>query len=456
MDSLAEEICLEIAQHLSYEDPQAVLDLRLVNRKWCRVATPCVGICVPRYDDPLPGLFNPLTKLTLGLGERPELAGFIREVVLKKQYILWGHVPLATNSPDQHFLHNSLSALNQASTIPKELQENIVSRLLPTDADEAHLAFILAMCPKLEHIRIPYMSGDCTSRIRRVIRCAREQLLLQASRPYPLITPPTLLCHLRTLHLESYTHGFSVANALDMLTLPKLEHLTLGNLGDEPIITDEAEENALPAITPLPKPALGHYSTNPIDLSFPSCHLSPAGLMTILNACAHLQTLYIKLRTRNNTQQAPTFAQPILYNGQTLHFLHLDTTSFPSGLSQDPNDTTHETSHHLLSVISEMQSLASLIISRRDFDEISDLESNIPESLKEILIIETYQNADEVEQFRRLVRGPRTRGLMRVACLPHTLNCMEGWKDLSEICMMLRQVPPRWMLEEFGCVVYEA
>ncbi|KAI1481511.1 hypothetical protein F4774DRAFT_374246 [Daldinia eschscholtzii] len=454
MDSLPEEILAGVMDKLDRKaDVSTILSLRGVSRKWCRVATPYVHIAVQNYQ---PRTANDhwnfhrstdlLCYLCWKLAQKPHLSRFVKEVASRP----WKDTRWKSAVAKADLRVRYREALAGAGNgVPEDVKDAIVAEML-CDAGDALLAFVLILCTDIEALMIPALDRGCGPRTRQVLRCARAQL------ENPLRDGPgAMLGAVRYVQLGDYVNGLCLADALDVLALPRLQHLELGNLGDTTVDGNQP----LPPFPENPKPYL--RNRGPIDITLESCRLSSKGLTTLLAACGRPRSLFIKMRTGNVLpSRAPCFAEALELYGQSLEFLYLDTTAFENGLAgatdinPTPNpdfDSDSESqpltppARFLRAISSLSTNLKLLALSRADFRTPEDLRDALPTSLRELLILEIPEDFRHTGGYRSLARGPLAPNLQRVVCQRSV-----GMTDASamyESCLRDRKLPSTRALE---------
>ncbi|KAI0111889.1 hypothetical protein F4814DRAFT_423929 [Daldinia grandis] len=471
MDSLPEEILIAVVDKLDRKaDLSTILSLRSVSQKWRRVATPHVHIAVQNYQARSPG--NPwsfhrsadlLCYLCWKLAQKPHLACFVKEVASRPwKDVRWKS---AAAREDLGARYRGALAGGVGAAVPGEVKDGIVADMLH-DVGDALLAFVLILCTDIEVLMIPALDRGCGPWTRQVLRCARAQL------QDPLREGcEAMLGAVRHVQLGDYVDGLCLADALDVLALPKLQHLELGNLGDTTTVDDN---QPLPPFPKYPNPP---YLPNrgPVDITLESCRLSAKGLTTLLAACGRPRSLFIKMRTGNvQPSRAPCFAEALELYGQNLEFLYLDTTAFEDGLARSPNTNTNTNTStsttdppsktptpsalflHALSTLNT--NLRFLALSHRDFPTAADLASALPDSLRDLLVLEvdhssSNNNTDyDYNVYRDLVHGRDTPRLERVVCQPATPSTDTG--AMYDGCLRGRKLPGSRALRESRCVVF--
>ncbi|KAI1142284.1 hypothetical protein F5Y05DRAFT_422397 [Hypoxylon sp. FL0543] len=229
-----------------------------------------------------------------------------------------------------------------------------------------------------------------------------------------------------------------MSDALSILSLPTLEHLSLGNLGDRCV--DEQPQSSFPTVA-LPQ------ARNVASLVLDSCHISADALTQLLAACPNLRTLTIKTRTRNATpSRAPCFAEALEPRGKGLEFLSLDTTAFDEGLAPE------QAARFLRALASLDGSLRWLIVSRNSFQTVDDLAAALPRTVLTLVVIGLRGIDGELSPFRSLLRNPRVPALGRVVCLPGPLGDLGHSPD----CAVLgRGLPTAGYVREHGGTVFQ-
>ncbi|KAI8961653.1 hypothetical protein F5Y11DRAFT_366590 [Daldinia sp. FL1419] len=496
MDSLPEEILISILDKLDRKaDISTILRLRGVNRKWQRVATPYIHIAVQNFTEhpkhpssrsrshsgtaTAPWNFHRSTDLLAylcwKLAQKPQLARFVKEVASRP----WKDAAWRTGTERAALQRGYEGALGGHGGIGEHVKARIVKGMFsPCDAGDAMLAFVLVLCGELEALMVPALDRGCGALTREVLGAARARLESPDSAPTPGLdfglfgagrgAGGSMLGALRYVQLGDYVNGLGLSDALDLLALPKLRHLELGNLGDTTL--DETRP-----ISALQDPDLGRrkqaYLLNrgPVDITLESCRLSSKGLGVLLAACGRPRSLFIKMRTGNvRPSRAPCFAEALEKYGAGLEFLYLDTTAFEIGLadsSSNPDPNTHPNSsssssssssstplspslHFLRALTSLTPTLRFLALSRADLPSPSSLSSSLPLSLRELLILE----CDDDDGYRSFVRGLDTPILERVVCQRATANSDTG--AIYDSCLRERKLPPNRVLERCRCAVY--
>ncbi|KAI2781991.1 hypothetical protein F4815DRAFT_464942 [Daldinia loculata] len=461
MDSLPEEILIGVVDKLDRKaDLSTILSLRGVSRKWRRVATPYVHIAVQNYRPQTadaPWNFHRSTDLLCylcwKLSQKPHLARFVKEVASRPwKDARWKS--LAAKADLSARYREALAGVGSA--VPDDVKDGIVAEML-YDVGDALLAFVLILCTDIEVLMIPALDRGCGPRTRQVLRCAHAQL-----QDPPRDGREAMLSAVRYVQLGDYVNGLCLADALDVLALPRLQHLELGNLGDT---TVDGSQPLPPPFPELPKTHL--QSRGPVDITLESCRLSGKGLVTLLAACGRPRSLFIKMRTGNvRPSQAPCFAEALELYGQDLEFLYLDTTAFEDGLAgatdpdpsphPDPNSKTLTPCARFLRALSSLNTnLQFLALSRADFPTPEDLRAALPVSLRELLILEVDDNDEEEEgddAYQNLVRGRNTPWLERVVCQRATSNNDTG--AMYDGCLRDRKLPSTRVLEKSRCTVF--
>ncbi|KAF3062218.1 hypothetical protein GL218_04078 [Daldinia childiae] len=454
MESLPEEILMGVMDKLDRKaDLSTILSLRGVSWKWHRVATPYVHIAVQNYRPRTahaPWNFHRSTDLLCylcwKLSQKPHLARFVKEVASRP----WkdAHWKSAFAKADLSARYREALA-GVGSAVPDDVKDGIVTEML-YDVGDALLAFVLILCTDIEVLMVPALDRGCGPRTRQVLRCAHAQL-----QDPPRDGREAMLSAVRYVQLGDYVNGLCLADALDVLALPKLQHLELGNLGDTTI------DGSQP-LPPFPELAKTHLqSRGPVDITLESCRLSGAGLTTLLAACGRPRSLFIKMRTGNvRPSRAPCFAEALELYGQDLEFLYLDTTAFEDGLAgatdpqSDPNSKALTPCARFLSALSSLTTnLQFLALSRADFPTPADLGAALPVSLRELLVLEVNDDGEEGDDaYRNLVRGRDTPRLERVVCQRATSNNDTG--AMYGGCLRDRKLPNTRVLEKSRCTVF--
>lgn len=447
MDSLPDELLLCIVEKL---DPKnnvnTILGLRRVNRKWCRVATPYVHVAVQNYrpDVDLPWNYaratDLLNYLCWKLAQMPELSDFIKEVASRP----WKDARWKSMVGRDEMRRMYRKALLEAAppTMSDSLKENIVSEMLGDNAD-AMLAFVFTLCTKLEAVMVPAIDDGYGPIARQVIRFAlgqRQKSPKQGKLP--------ILDSVKHFQLGDYVNGLSLTDALDILSLPRLQYLELGNLGDS---TLDASPSSSSSSSPCPPEPLPHPRIlGPVDLTLESCRLSAAGMTTLLSACAHPRSLFIQMRTRSSPRP-PSFVVALESAvGKGLEFLFLDTTAFEAG--PDPPAAKEA----FMRAIAALHGLRCLVLARHDVPSAQALAAAVPPTLQELLVLGTHEEEEEEEAaLKGLVRGVNTPVLERVACLPRRAGGLRDWGLTYNRCLKDRRLPTTKVLEWCGCTVYE-
>ncbi|KAI0152351.1 hypothetical protein F4776DRAFT_25454 [Hypoxylon sp. NC0597] len=401
MNSLPEELLLRVVEQLDRKyDADTILSLRGVNRKWRRIATPYIYITASGFGETfieqprIESSTDFLSNLCWKLSHQPQLSGFIKEMVSEP----WRDVRRGLQFCPQFLRSVYCNLLSEAARdVPRDLRRQIASEM-PSNVADALFAFILIMCRQIETLVIEALDTGCGPRTREVIYFALKQqhMPLQGRARH-------VLGSIKSFRLGDYVNGFCLTDALCLLSLPTLEHLSLGNLGDNCI--DEQPEP--PCV--IPKPC----ARNLTSLALDSCHLSGKGLTKLLAACPNLQTLNIRMRTRNvKPSRPPCFGGALEDHGKGLQFLYLDTTAFD-------DDRTPEQSAHFLEALDSLDgSLKWLVITRADFTTAEDLAAALPKSVY-VLIILGFRGVDgNASPFQSLLYDPRLPNLRRIACLP--------------------------------------
>ncbi|KAI1806133.1 hypothetical protein F4811DRAFT_511920 [Daldinia bambusicola] len=443
MDSLPEEILIEVMDKLDRKaDMSTILNLRGVSRKWCRVATPYVHIAVQNYQSRAanaPWNFHRsadlLCYLCWKLAQKPHLSRFVKEVASRP----WKDTRWKSAVAKVDLRARYREALAGAGPgVPDDVKDAIVTEML-YDIGDALLAFVLILCTGIEALMIPALDRGCGPRTRQVLRCARERFdnSLRDS-------PEAMLGSIRHVQFGDYVNGLGLADALDILALPKLQHLELGNLGDTTI------DGSQP-IPPVPKHPKSYLrNRGPVDITLESCRLSSRGLTTLLAACGNTRSLFIKMRTGNvRPSRAPCFAEALERYGQSLEFLYLDTTAFEEGLAtmgfnNNPNNTPNPNpnldpdpdsdsdselsspSDRLLRALSSLNTnLRFLALARADFPTPAALGDALPASLRELLVLEDEEEEEGGE-----------RGMMRTTAACAVGSCLVPgtWKGVCVRC----------------------
>ncbi|KAI1470757.1 uncharacterized protein F4812DRAFT_418885 [Daldinia caldariorum] len=475
MDSLPEEILIGVMDKLDPKsDMSTILSLRGVSRKWCRVASPYVHIAVQNYQPRAATTFwnfhrstDLLCYLCWKLAQKPHLSHFVKEVASRP----WKDTRWKSAVTRADLCARYREALAGAGPgVPDDVKDAIVAEML-YDIGDALLAFVLILCTDIEILMIPALDRGCGPRTRQVLRCAHEQL------ENPLRDgPEAMLSALRHVQLGDYVNGLGLADALDLLALPKLQHLELGNLGD----TTVDGSQPFPPFPEHPKSYL--RNRGPVDITLESCRLSSRGLTTLLAACGNTRSLFVKMRAGNaRPSRAPCFAEPLERYGQSLEFLYLDTTAFEEGLAAlefnpnlNPNPNSNSNSNpgsesslspsaRLLRAISSLNTnLRFLALPRADFETPEVLGDALPASLRELLVLDEdaeldlEEDEDEDEDgdgdgYRALGRGLVAPALERVAC-----QLAARHADISGIydgCLRDRKLPGTWVLRRYSCTV---
>ncbi|KAI0387668.1 hypothetical protein F5Y04DRAFT_274522 [Hypomontagnella monticulosa] len=452
MDSIPDELLLCIVEKLDPKnDVNTILGLRRVNRKWCRVATPYVHVAVQNYqsDVDLPWNYaratDLLNYLCWKLAQMPELSDFIKEVASRP----WKDARWKSRVGRDEMRRMYRRALLEAAppTMTDDLKEKIVSEMLGDNAD-AMLAFVFTLCTKLEAVMVPAIDDGYGPIAREVIRFALSQPQGSLKRKGRL----PILDSVKHFQLGDYVNGLSLTDALDILSLPRLQYLELGNLGDftlDPSPSSSASSSASAhADSLIPLPLSCSTIINPIDITLESCRLSTAGLTTLLSACAHPRSLFIQMRTRSSTRPPSFVAALESAAGKGLEFLLLDTTAFEAG------PDSPEAKDAFLRAISALHGLRTLVLARHDIPSVQALAAALPATLKELLVLGTdLEDEDGEEQvLRGLVRGVNTPALRRAACLPGQPT---DWGLVYNRCLKDRKLPATKVLEWCECTVYE-
>ncbi|KAI0848283.1 hypothetical protein F5Y00DRAFT_262669 [Daldinia vernicosa] len=481
MDSLPEEILVAVMDKLDRKaDMSTILSLRGVSRKWRRVATPYVHIAVQNYQprdgghaDDAPWNWNwnfhPSTDLLCylcwKLSQKPHLARFVKEVASRPWKDARWKSEVAKADLGARYRGALAGVVGAAAAaVPDDVKDSIVAEML-CDAGDALLAFVLILCTDIEVLMIPALDRGCGPRTRQVLRCAHAAQLQS-----PPLPPPRgdgreaiMLGAVRHVQLGDYVNGLCLADALDILALPKLQHLELGNLGDTTV------DGSQPLPPPL-RPRAPHHLQNrgPVDITLESCRLSGKGLTTLLAACGRPRSLFVKMRTGNvQPSRAPCFAEALEKYGQGLEFLYLDTTAFEDGLAgattttTDPHPnsnsetpTTTPSAHFLRALSTLTPTLRFLALSRADFPTPAALGAALPASLRELLVLEVNDSSDSDDgAYRNLVRGRDTPRLERVVlCQRATSNSDAG--AMYDGCLRDRKLPSTRVLEKSCCTVF--
>ncbi|KAL7627566.1 hypothetical protein AAE478_001759 [Parahypoxylon ruwenzoriense] len=454
MNSMAEEILMNIAASLHRRDDlSAVLNLRLVSKKWHRIATPFVYVNVQNFRPASDYRWNNYTYSTdllcyicWKLAQRPDLSRFIKELIATPWQDKRCKLHNDTKEKLLESFHKVLSVTSPALT--SAFKADIVSGLLHEKADAA-LALIFFMCRDLEVLIVPGVEGGYGRLMREMLSLALRQherhlqLQLQHSHDHDQQQgdgekSKLILGGVTHIRLGDYVNGMCVADALDLLRLPKLRDLRLVNLGDS--------INSAGLQLPPPQPQPRDHC--PVDLTFEVCHLSGKGLGRLLAGCSAPRSLFIQMRTRNvQPWGAPSFAQALKAHGAGLEFLFLDTVIFARG--PDDDDGGADTTHLLRALTSFGGRLRSLVLSRHDLPSTAEIAAALVKlpSLKEFMLLGTNA-AEDTTPLRALIRGPMTPRLERVVCLPanHDHSGLV-WTRTYESCRDRRRIPDPSLLK---------
>ncbi|KAI1142285.1 hypothetical protein F5Y05DRAFT_370345 [Hypoxylon sp. FL0543] len=179
MDSLPEEVLLNIVEKLDRKhDAQTILNLRRVNRKWRRIATPYVhvtasgfrekSVVLPRHHSSTDFLLN----LCRRLSHQPQLSGFVKEIVSEEP---WRDIRRGSRFCPEFLRSVYFNLLAEAAPdVPRDLRSSIASEM-PSRKADALFAFVLIMCRGLEIVVVEALDTGCGPRTREVIALALRQ-----------------------------------------------------------------------------------------------------------------------------------------------------------------------------------------------------------------------------------------------------------------------------------------
>ncbi|KAI1409430.1 hypothetical protein F5Y13DRAFT_93553 [Hypoxylon sp. FL1857] len=435
MDSLPEELLVNIVEQLDRKyHAKTIFNLRRVNRKWRRIATPYIYIPASGFRDPF--IVQPrsqtsaefLSNLCWKLSHKTNNLGFAKETVSAP----WRDTRLGLRFSPEFVRNVCYSLLSSAAyDIRRDWRRNIASEMVSNRSD-AQFAFVMIMCREVKTLVIDTLDTGCGPMTREVINLAFQQQSFPFGEEKRYI-----LGSIESLRLGDNVNGLHITDALSLLSLPTLEHLSLGNLGDT-CINEQPE---------LARPIGFTHAGNITTLFLDSCRLSGHGLSTLLSICPFLQALNVKMQIHGvGPSRPPCFGEALETHGKTLQFLLLDTTVFSQ--RREP-----EQAARFLQALGSLDgNLRWLIISRADFATVEDLSAALPRSVWTLIILGFRGVDGNTSQFQSLLHNPRIPNLRRIVCLPGPLG------DLghdAHCTVQGRRLPTNEDIKEWGGTVFQ-
>ncbi|KAI1768795.1 hypothetical protein GGR53DRAFT_531240 [Hypoxylon sp. FL1150] len=328
----------------------------------------------------------------------------------------WPLVPENTKTSRMK-LYEVLSKVDHV--VPRDLLESLSKAILDLDygtenarRSDAQLAAVLATCTNLERIQLPDVLVKCGPRSMAVIKYAAKQVHKPGRAP--------VLGRLKHLELKS-PKGIQVFDVLNMLSLPKLENLQLWNPVD-------FHTRDYPELGPKP------LNVNTMDISLHNCaKLTNQGLLTILQACRTVRSLYISSSTGSTDNPQLCYSGALKEHGKDLEFLWLD----------DPGRrTTPEDFRNLFRAIRHMPKLRTLVLYRRDIGDAESFRSALPASLEELLVLGCLSEREKSEVHSAIQRSPELPNLRRTWTQRlDVIPWSREWRDFVDYCVKERRLP---------------
>lgn len=454
-----------------------LLNLRLVNRKYCDLATPYVGIQLGsdsykafmlraslhsenyseneedigegeeqmdddndsdgesvKSDEWINEHFTPsfaaffctvhsIERVCYKLAQpdcRPEFIKKLEPSIIESQPSKWKTIE--SKSQIVRGFNRPFSKVNHV--IPFKLQKGIVSRTLDLKESreavraDAQLAAVLATCTSLEKLR---MKTDNFGRLsQQVVQYAAQHV--RSAREGRQVG---VLGKIKHLELDGTNFGITVADVVNLLSLPCLRELRLWGVGWK-----------LPRVRSSNNPLVHHPNQNPIALSLRWCKNFTNEDLTNILAGGSIRYLLLRVMLDFPADYAGALAK----HGQHLEFLALDTED----QGTDP-DHAHDRSVRLLKALGSMRDLKSLVLWRGDFQSAKQLSNWLPPSLKELMILGNYGKEDR-QELRSLTRHEDLPNLWRVEVLAsdELKRCdIFRW---SQWCDNYKTIPPSRVL----------
>ncbi|XXG98575.1 hypothetical protein Hte_004900 [Hypoxylon texense] len=464
LDSLPGEIYLHILDNLREErDWRTIFNLRAVNRKWSLMTAPYIAVPIglndwevyatETYSDEdaanevrIINEVSPIGRLCYKLVQPNSRPDWIK-VLLPVRICTLRRSVLENTTENRARLEQVLAPVEHI--LSWDLREDIILTVLARSdggfslSQDAEFAMVLATCAGLEHIHTFHESSGVLS--KKVIQCAGRQAQESAAKGQV-----HMLGQLKRLDFEAVTHQIEVGDVIDILHLPKIQDIRLHDLVDG-------------SRGPL-SPSTNNPIQRPIDLTLCYCNsLTDGGLACILACCPKIRTLYLE------SWMPPVFqaswSEPSCYTsaldtyGQSLEFLWLNTKFHthdlvqPSGLAQVPGEA-----QRLLRAIKKMRNLRTLVLWREDFDDSESLESMLPSSLRELMIIDHRDKEDDGGKVTRLgfdresllslVHHPNLPNLEIVLVVSPEAYGIRTWTKFVDYCKDFRQLPPSLELND--------
>ncbi|KAF7193784.1 hypothetical protein HII31_04853 [Pseudocercospora fuligena] len=442
---LPEELLTHVFGHFDQRDDQhSLLNLRLVSKTFRRLVDPLICIVLDgtpetKSDVDLSGYPNRLMAM-----RDPEVRGRLRpkflqlkkwaekvsqQPCLARMFVKeakFGHMH-PRREPDAYTPGSVMAMYEQLSTpidMCAYLRQQVLSRLAEHH-EKGHVAIILSLCHSLETLDFAFGFEASGRLLTRYFQFIAERHLAH----YAGLSPAfPVMGSIKTVRIGVSTFNYctGVSDALTMLTLPRLEELTIRGLADN----RSHSNHDLPPLDGIVR----NRNAN-LRLNFDSCMLSGEGLSHILAACTSIYSLTARWRGGLWTEhlQNPPLGDAIREHGWKIRRIHLDTT--PCWIGVGRNHTPEEPFGSFADIHSKMLALPrsnfpvdglwlpSHVIRGRH------VAGQLPPSLEELYVL----GADDAAGFDALLNHPDLPCLQKVVCVPWLRkSARQGWRGFGD------------------------
>ncbi|KXS96344.1 hypothetical protein AC578_3092 [Pseudocercospora eumusae] len=442
---LPEELLIHVFAYLDQRDDQAsLLNLRLVSKTFRRLLDPSICIVLdgtpeiksdvdlsgypnrlmamrdPQVREKLRPKFLQLKKWAEKVSQQPCLARiFVKEAIFGRMH---------PRREPEGYTPGSVMAMYERLSTPIDicayLRQQVLSRLAEHH-EKGHVAIILSICHSLETLDFAFGFEASGRLLTRYFEFIAERHLAHSAGLGPAFP---VMGSVRTLRIGVSTFNYctGVSDALTMLTLPRLEELTIRGLADN----RSHSNHDLPPLDGI----IRNRNAN-LRLHFDSCMLSGEGLSHILAACTSIYSLTARWRGGVWTEhlQNPPLGGVIREHGWQIRRIHLDTTPCWIGVAR--NHTPEEPFGSFADVHSKMLALPrstfpvdglwlpSHVIRGRH------VAGQLPPSLEELYVL----GADDATGFDALLNHPDLPYLQKVVCVPWLRKSVrQGWRGFGD------------------------
>lgn len=440
---MADEIILCILETLDRnEDRGTILNLRKVDRRWLRIASPYVDVTLNQGE--MAGLIRnkggwvvvsrPDSFVCGQIAQLPNCAVFIKSLETRQKA---RPLRVREEEEDNKEIRDRYSQTLSKTEPDNRMKNGLISEVMK-GYNDAQVAFIFLMCRNLESFScVQY--GHFGRRTKQVLQIAAKQ-----SQTPGRNEPLPILGRLKHFKQENSDASVSITEsyAIYVLSILSIQHAEFKGL----------RNNQDTGTQRLPVCDMKAVRPSIIDLTLDECWLGLRGLTRVLAACGKVRRLYLNL-CKPVRDGEPVCTYSLAKYCKDLEFFYFR--------HDDPFDKYRTA--EFLRYISTLDKLESFVLHIPQFAEAADLVAALPRSLRELMFFGTYSEEDQ-NLFQSLVHDEKRPFLQRVVYMEARMCSngkgrvyLHGRTDVlyTNYCRRERRIPPSHILHHTGYTVHE-